>query len=90
MYAAQLEKHYMSGTWYGQSASGTIYILATVLERVDNDLLWYVASDVLTVNKFNLNVGLLSSDSPTNTPPLEYLGMNTISFTTSTMTKSPA
>lgn len=44
MYAAQLEKHYMSGTWYGQSASGTIYILATVLERVDNDLLWYAAS----------------------------------------------
>lgn len=40
-YAARLEKHYMSGTWYGQSASGTIYILATVLERVDNDLLWY-------------------------------------------------
>ena len=34
----------MSGTWYGQSASGTIYILATVLERVDNDLLWYVYS----------------------------------------------
>ena len=41
-HAARLEKHYMSGTWYGQSASGTIYILATVLERVDNDLLWYV------------------------------------------------
>ncbi|KAK7693669.1 hypothetical protein QCA50_003239 [Cerrena zonata] len=39
-YAARLEKHYMSGTWYGQSASGTIYILANVLERVDNDLLW--------------------------------------------------
>ncbi|KAH9934679.1 CDC45-like protein-domain-containing protein [Fomitopsis serialis] len=33
-------EHYMSGTWHGQSASGTIYILATVLERVDNDLLW--------------------------------------------------
>lgn len=32
----------MSGTWHGQSASGTIYILATVLERVDNDLLWCV------------------------------------------------
>ncbi|THG99216.1 hypothetical protein EW026_g3104 [Hermanssonia centrifuga] len=39
-YAARLEKHYMSGTWHGQSASGTIYVLATVLERVDNDLLW--------------------------------------------------
>ncbi|KAL4253840.1 CDC45 family protein [Abortiporus biennis] len=39
-YAAKLQKHYMSGTWHGQSASGTIYLLATVLERVDNDLLW--------------------------------------------------
>ncbi|KAH9951948.1 CDC45-like protein [Amylocystis lapponica] len=39
-YAARLEKHYMSGTWYGQSVSGTIFILATVIERVDNDLLW--------------------------------------------------
>ncbi|KDQ60671.1 hypothetical protein JAAARDRAFT_172739 [Jaapia argillacea MUCL 33604] len=39
-HAALINKHYMSGTWYGQSASGTIYILATVLERVDNDLLW--------------------------------------------------
>ncbi|EKM55473.1 uncharacterized protein PHACADRAFT_120929 [Phanerochaete carnosa HHB-10118-sp] len=38
--AERLEKHYMSGTWHGQSASGTIYILATVLERIDNDLLW--------------------------------------------------
>ncbi|KAK7049250.1 DNA replication initiation factor cdc45 [Paramarasmius palmivorus] len=37
---ARLEKHYMAGTWHGQSASGTIYILATALERVDNDLLW--------------------------------------------------
>lgn len=27
---------------HGQSASGTVYILATVLERVDNDLLWFV------------------------------------------------
>ncbi|KAI0957423.1 hypothetical protein AcW1_005820 [Taiwanofungus camphoratus] len=39
-HSTRLEKHYMSGTWHGQSASGTIYILATVLERVDNDLLW--------------------------------------------------
>ncbi|KAK2467021.1 hypothetical protein APHAL10511_001279 [Amanita phalloides] len=36
----RLDKYYMSGTYYGQSASGTIYILATVLERTDNDLLW--------------------------------------------------
>ncbi|KAJ7445701.1 CDC45-like protein [Mycena galericulata] len=40
IYSARLEKHYMAGTWHGQSAAGTIYILATVLERVDNDLLW--------------------------------------------------
>ncbi|KAH9901089.1 CDC45-like protein [Cubamyces lactineus] len=37
---ARLIKYYQSGTWHGQSASGTMYILATVLERVDNDLLW--------------------------------------------------
>ncbi|KIM87549.1 hypothetical protein PILCRDRAFT_85952 [Piloderma croceum F 1598] len=40
VYRARIAKHYTSGTSYGQSASGTIYILATVLERVDNDLLW--------------------------------------------------
>jgi hypothetical protein len=40
--AAQLEQHYMSGTSYAQSASGTVYLLATVLERVDTDLLWCV------------------------------------------------
>ncbi|ETW85742.1 hypothetical protein HETIRDRAFT_310882 [Heterobasidion irregulare TC 32-1] len=39
-YHARLDKHYMTGTWYGQSAASTVYILATVLERVDNDLLW--------------------------------------------------
>jgi cell division control protein 45 len=48
-YAARLEKHYMAGTWYGQSASGTIYILATVLERVDNELLWYASVDILLI-----------------------------------------
>ncbi|KAI0748281.1 CDC45-like protein [Daedaleopsis nitida] len=37
----RLMKYYRSGTWHGQSASGTMYVLATVLERVpDNDLLW--------------------------------------------------
>jgi cell division control protein 45 len=40
-YYALLDKYYMSGTWYGQSAAGIVYILATALERVDNDLLWY-------------------------------------------------
>ncbi|KAL0578140.1 DNA replication initiation factor cdc45 [Marasmius crinis-equi] len=39
-YLARLEKHYMAGTWHGQSSSGVIYVLATALERVDNNLLW--------------------------------------------------
>lgn len=42
-HVARVDKHYTSGTWYGQSAAGTVYILATVLERVDNELLWYVS-----------------------------------------------
>lgn len=37
----RLRKYYMSGSWHGQSASGTVYILANILERVDNDLLWF-------------------------------------------------
>ncbi|KAI0273656.1 CDC45-like protein [Gloeopeniophorella convolvens] len=37
---ARLDKHYMSGTWSGQSVAGIVYLLATALERVDNDLLW--------------------------------------------------
>jgi cell division control protein 45 len=39
-YAALTEKHYMAGTYYGQSASSTLYILANQLSRTDNDLLW--------------------------------------------------
>ncbi|KAG8217392.1 CDC45 family [Butyriboletus roseoflavus] len=39
-YQAVIEKHYASGSWYSQSATATIYILATVLERADSDLLW--------------------------------------------------
>ncbi|KAG6379052.1 CDC45 family [Boletus reticuloceps] len=39
-YETVVEKHYASGSWYSQSASATIYILATVLERADCDLLW--------------------------------------------------
>ncbi|KAJ4001487.1 CDC45-like protein [Lentinula boryana] len=38
---ARLEKHYMAGTWHGQSASGTIFVLATLLERADINLLWF-------------------------------------------------
>ncbi|KAJ7582626.1 CDC45-like protein [Mycena floridula] len=39
-HSRRLEKHYTAGTWYGQSAAGTVYILALTLERVDNDFLW--------------------------------------------------
>jgi cell division control protein 45 len=46
-YQDRLNQHYMSGNWYGQSTSGTIYILANVLERVDNDLLWYIWSSMI-------------------------------------------
>ena len=35
-----VEKYYMAGTSYGQASSSTIYVLATVLARTDNDLLW--------------------------------------------------
>ncbi|KAI5123336.1 hypothetical protein M0805_001761 [Coniferiporia weirii] len=40
-YSAVIEKYYMAGTFYGQAASSTVYILATVLSRTDNDLLWF-------------------------------------------------
>ena len=39
-YTSTLEKYYSSGTFHGQAASSIVYVLATVLERVDNDLLW--------------------------------------------------
>lgn len=39
-YRSRLDKYYSSGTDYGQSAAGIIYVLATLLERTDNDLLW--------------------------------------------------
>ncbi|KAG6874268.1 hypothetical protein C0995_001493 [Termitomyces sp. Mi166 len=35
-----VKAYYKGGTTHGQSAAASIYILATVLERVDNDLLW--------------------------------------------------
>ncbi|KAI0810937.1 CDC45-like protein [Irpex lacteus] len=37
---AILNRHSETGTSHAQSASGTIYLLATVLERTDTDLLW--------------------------------------------------
>ncbi|EJU05197.1 CDC45-like protein [Dacryopinax primogenitus] len=39
-YLARLDKYYTAGTSHGQSCAGTIYVLATALERADNALLW--------------------------------------------------
>jgi cell division control protein 45 len=36
----RIQKYYESGTHYGMSVAQTVYLLATVLERADNDLLW--------------------------------------------------
>jgi cell division control protein 45 len=41
-YRRQVDRHYSSGYWHAQSTAGTVYILATVLDRADNDLLWCV------------------------------------------------
>ncbi|KAF9483861.1 CDC45-like protein [Pholiota conissans] len=37
----KIDKYYTTGAWFGQSAASTVYILATLLERVDNDFLWF-------------------------------------------------
>ncbi|WVR08235.1 hypothetical protein IAU60_005282 [Kwoniella sp. DSM 27419] len=37
----RIQRYYESGTSYGQSVALTIYLLATTLERADNDILWY-------------------------------------------------
>lgn len=47
----------MSGTWYGQSATSVVYILATALERVDNDLLWLVKGFPRTPSLLTLATG---------------------------------
>lgn len=39
-YMTRLEKYYGNGTWYAQASCSIVYILATLLERGDNDLLW--------------------------------------------------
>ncbi|KAI6043141.1 CDC45 family [Pisolithus marmoratus] len=39
-YQSVVDRHYTRGSWYSQSASATMYILATALERADRDLLW--------------------------------------------------
>jgi hypothetical protein len=40
LHSEKLDKYYSAGTWHGQSAAGAVYILATLLECVDNDFLW--------------------------------------------------
>jgi cell division control protein 45 len=40
LHSGKLDKYYSAGTWHGQSAAGAVYILATLLERVDNEFLW--------------------------------------------------
>lgn len=40
-FSTVIEKHYNAGTFYGQAASSTVYILAGALSRADNDLLWF-------------------------------------------------
>ncbi|KAF9501218.1 cell division control protein 45 [Pleurotus eryngii] len=40
-HVARVDKYGLSGLSHGQSAACTIYILANVLERVDNDILWF-------------------------------------------------
>ncbi|KAF7353604.1 Cell division control protein 45 [Mycena venus] len=59
-YSARLEKHYMGGTWHGQSAAGTIYVLATILERVDNELLWLAILGLT----FQYTTSRISRDTP--------------------------
>ena len=40
LHSAKLDKYYSAGTWHGESASNAVYVLATLLECVDNDFLW--------------------------------------------------
>jgi hypothetical protein len=41
LHSRKLDKYYLAGhgTWHRQSAAGAVYILTTLLERVDNDFL---------------------------------------------------
>lgn len=39
-FKSRISKYYSAGTFYGQSVAMQLYVLATLLERTDNDLLW--------------------------------------------------
>lgn len=72
----RIAKYYESGTYHQQSAAGTIYILATVLERVDNDMLWYVNTPLQAVLIHQSHSGLQSWASRINITLPAYLVKN--------------
>lgn len=84
---ARIAKHYESGTYHRQSAAGTVYILATVLERVDNDLLWYVNSLLYYVSIHQCCLGLQFWALHTNITLPAYLVKNTKLTMLYTMTR---
>lgn len=40
---SKLDRYHKAGSFYGQSVAGQMYVLATNLQRTDNDALWYVS-----------------------------------------------
>ncbi|KAL1408302.1 DNA replication initiation factor cdc45 [Vanrija albida] len=40
-HARRIENYYNAGTSFGMSSAQVVYLLATLLERADNDLLWW-------------------------------------------------
>jgi cell division control protein 45 len=88
-YFALLDKYYMSGTWYGQSAAGIVYILATVLERVDNDLLWYVQIILSIFSRCSLTKGSQSLVLSISIPVVEYHVLSTRNSIPFIMTRFP-
>jgi len=84
---ARIAKHYEGGTYHRQSAAGTIYILATVLERVDNDLLWCVNSALHPIPIYQRRSGLQFWALHINITRPAYLVRNTKLTTLSIMTR---
>ncbi|KAJ3811012.1 CDC45-like protein [Lentinula lateritia] len=85
---ARLEKHYMAGTWHGQCASGTIYVLATLLERADIDLLWFAVLGLtfqyttsrISRDKYDNYQSIYSDEVVRLSPPLPSGERNTASY----------
>lgn len=40
-HSTRVRRYYRVGTWHATSAAGIVYMLATALERADNEFLWY-------------------------------------------------